>query len=120
MDYTIIGSEVNLAERLESIAELGGILIGHETYSLVKDYIHVDEQTPKIVKGFTKPIRNYSVTGFKQSPMSESTPITLSLCGVEIVLDAAAMSNSDQKKIIETLKNTIQHLTGENPTKFSD
>jgi adenylate cyclase len=39
MDYTIIGSEVNLASRLQSHAELGGILLSHETYSLVKDHV---------------------------------------------------------------------------------
>jgi len=31
MDYTIIGNEVNLAARLQSHAELGGILVTHET-----------------------------------------------------------------------------------------
>ena len=36
MDYTIIGSEVNLASRLESHADPGGILLSHETYSLIK------------------------------------------------------------------------------------
>jgi len=30
MDYTIIGNEVNLAARLQSHAELGGILVAHE------------------------------------------------------------------------------------------
>jgi hypothetical protein len=35
MDYTIIGNEVNLAARLESLAEVGGILMAHETHSLV-------------------------------------------------------------------------------------
>ncbi len=34
MDYTIIGNEVNLAARLQSHAELGGILLAHETSSL--------------------------------------------------------------------------------------
>ena len=33
MDYTIIGNEVNLAARLQSHAELGGILVTHETSS---------------------------------------------------------------------------------------
>jgi adenylate cyclase len=37
MDYTIIGSTVNLTTRLQSYAETDGILLGHETYSLVKD-----------------------------------------------------------------------------------
>lgn len=33
------GSEVNLAARLESSAEVGGILLAHETHSLVKDAV---------------------------------------------------------------------------------
>ena len=37
VDYTIIGNEVNLAARLQSHADLGGILLAHETYALVKD-----------------------------------------------------------------------------------
>src|SRR6516164_6982388 len=36
MDYTMIGGTVNLASRLESHAELGGILLSHETYALIK------------------------------------------------------------------------------------
>ena len=36
MDYTIIGVEANLAARLQSIAEPGGIVLSYETYSLVR------------------------------------------------------------------------------------
>src|SRR5262245_118414 len=32
VDYTIIGNEVNLAARLQQHADLGGILLAHETY----------------------------------------------------------------------------------------
>src|SRR5262245_46805113 len=32
MDYTIIGRRVNLTARLQSYAELDGILLGHETF----------------------------------------------------------------------------------------
>ncbi len=39
MDYTIIGNEVNLAAWLESHAEVGGILLAHETHALVKDMV---------------------------------------------------------------------------------
>ena len=63
MDYTIIGNEVNLAARLESSGELGGILMAHETYSLVKDIVVADEQSPLTVKGFAKPVRSYKVVG---------------------------------------------------------
>ena len=61
MDYTIIGSEVNLASRLQSHAELGGILLSHDTYSLVKDQVLAAERTAIHAKGIAKPVRNYAV-----------------------------------------------------------
>ena len=39
MDYTIIGAEANLAARLQSIAEPGGIVLSYETYALVRDMV---------------------------------------------------------------------------------
>src|SRR5690606_29909076 len=58
MDYTIIGSEVNLASRLQSHAELGGILMSHETYSLVRELVLAEERKPIRAKGIAKPVRN--------------------------------------------------------------
>ena len=63
MDYTIIGNAVNLTARLQSHAEIDGILLGHETYSLVKDEVAAEEQTPIKVKGFAEPVRCYKVRG---------------------------------------------------------
>jgi class 3 adenylate cyclase len=57
MDYTIIGNEVNLAARLESLAEVGGILMAHETHALVKDTVMAEEGGTLSVKGFAKPVR---------------------------------------------------------------
>ena len=61
MDYTIIGGEVNLAARLEQSADAGGILLAAETYSLVKDWVEVDERDPVVMKGYAKPIRTFAV-----------------------------------------------------------
>ena len=61
MDYTIIGSAVNLAAPLETRAEAGGLLIGNETHSLVKDWIRAEEQEAIIMKGFHKPCRTFKV-----------------------------------------------------------
>ena len=63
MDYTIIGNAVNLTARLQSHSEIDGILLGHETYSLVKDEVAAEEQAPIKVKGFAEPIRCYKVLG---------------------------------------------------------
>ena len=63
MDYTIIGNAVNLTARLQSHSEIDGILLGHETYSLVKDEVSAEEQTPIKVKGFAEPVRCHKVVG---------------------------------------------------------
>ena len=39
MDYTIIGAEANLAARLQTIAEPGGIVMSYETYALVREIV---------------------------------------------------------------------------------
>jgi class 3 adenylate cyclase len=63
MDYTIIGNAVNLAARLQSHAEVGSILLAHETYSLVKDEVAAEELEPITVKGIQHPVRVYRVLG---------------------------------------------------------
>ncbi|MBO9449963.1 adenylate/guanylate cyclase domain-containing protein [Tropicibacter sp. R16_0] len=56
MDYTIIGSEVNLAARLEAAAEAGGILLAQETYALVKGAIQAAPAGTVMAKGFSRPV----------------------------------------------------------------
>jgi class 3 adenylate cyclase len=63
MDYTIIGNEVNLAARLQSHAEPGGILVTHGTASLIKDTIPTEEQEAVSMKGFGRPVRVYRIVG---------------------------------------------------------
>jgi adenylate cyclase len=85
MDYTIIGSSVNLTARLQSYSPIDGILLGHETYSLVKDEVGAEEKEPIKVKGFAEPIRCYEVLGLYdalvgRAPSSARKKTALSLC----------------------------------------
>jgi class 3 adenylate cyclase len=52
MDYTIIGNAVRPDRAAAIPVKSTGILLGHETYSLVKDEVAAEEQTPIKVKGF--------------------------------------------------------------------
>jgi class 3 adenylate cyclase len=62
MDYTIIGGEVNLASRLESLAQEDSILISYETYALIKDQIKCEEKQESKVKGIAYPVRVFEVS----------------------------------------------------------
>ena len=64
MDYTIIGSQVNAASRLEGIAEPDQVIISHETWSHIKDQILCIRKKPITVKGIPNPIQTYQVVGF--------------------------------------------------------
>jgi len=61
MDYTIIGGEVNLASRLESLAQEDSILVSYETYALIKDQIKCEERQQTNVKGIAYPVRVFDV-----------------------------------------------------------
>lgn len=61
MEYTVIGDPVNIASRLESIARANQILIGEETYKLVKSKFKMKKVGPKKVKGKAQEVMVYEV-----------------------------------------------------------
>jgi len=61
MDYTVIGNQVNVASRLESLAKSGQILISQRTYSRVRDLVEVEEIGKIEVKGIHDPIVTFNV-----------------------------------------------------------
>lgn len=60
-EYTVIGSDVNLAQRLESNAPVAGILISERTYQHVQGKVRTQPREPIIVKGLDTPIAVHEV-----------------------------------------------------------
>lgn len=73
MDYTAIGDTVNTAARLEANAPRGTVYISEYVYERVKDRITVEEVGEIPLKGKSKGVFVYSVTGVKgyKSPEEE-------------------------------------------------
>jgi PAS domain S-box-containing protein len=61
MDYTLIGDAVNLSRRLQENATGDQILLGKETYEMVKDRVIVNELAPLQVKGREALVHVYEV-----------------------------------------------------------
>jgi len=64
-DYTAIGDVVNTAARLESNAARSQILISQDVYDVVKGRVHVESIGEISLKGKSKPMEIFSVTGLK-------------------------------------------------------
>jgi len=65
MDYTAIGDTVNLAQRLEAVAEPGQILISETTFAPIKEKLIVTRQPPIVLKGKRELVVSYQVQGLK-------------------------------------------------------
>jgi adenylate cyclase len=60
-DYTVIGNQVNVAARLESMARSGEILVSQRTYSQAKDIAEFEQCGTFNLKGIHSPVAVYRV-----------------------------------------------------------
>ncbi|WP_193367398.1 adenylate/guanylate cyclase domain-containing protein [Pelagibius marinus] len=107
MDYTIIGHEVNLAARLESHADAGGILMAAETHSLVKDWLLAEEQDAIMMKGFSQPVRTYRVRGTHEELAKDENFFHHEDEGVVISIEGG---RADRQKTKEALERALAQL----------
>jgi class 3 adenylate cyclase len=101
MDYTIIGNEVNLAARLQSAAEPGGILLSHETNALVQDMVLTEEYPPMTVKGFLRPIKTYKLLGTYQELVDEGRVVLQEREGLRVLVDLTKQVSSEAIAVLE-------------------
>ncbi|QKX15556.1 adenylate/guanylate cyclase domain-containing protein [Microbulbifer sp. YPW1] len=108
--YTVMGTHVNLAARLESAAEPGEVLISHETWAMIKQTVMCRDKGHVSVKGFSTPVKVYSVTdlrknlGGQQSYLEEHAP------GFAMHLDLDKVRNYDKEKVLQALQKAQARL----------
>ena len=113
MAYTILGGEVNLAARIESQSEPGGILISHETYALVKDYVDVVEREPLHLKGIPLPVRTYAITQVHNNDRSRWHALQVQIPGQEqLTIRPADLSMPERLGLIARLRDIANTLEG--------
>lgn len=109
ISYTIVGAEVNLAQRLETHADPGGILVSYETWVHVQDMADAEERSAIRMKGITREVRTFAL----RAHTADTLPSMMSLehpAGVAINLDPAHLPDDERCQLAEQLEAMAQRL----------
>ena len=101
LDYTVLGSPVNLAARLQTTAEHNTILIDEYTKDLINSHVnskYIDDITPK---GFARPIPVFQLNDFKSAKHRKRRK---SLSHVGDRVEVNVLDSSNIQAAIEELK----------------
>jgi len=107
MDYTIIGKEVNLASRLEELAEPGQIFISNSTHKLVQDKVMCRERGKINVRGFTKPVDVLEVMGLRKDMGEKKGYLEHEQDGFAMYLDLEAIPQEQKHEISRALQQAL-------------
>ncbi len=111
MDYTIIGSAVNTASRLESLASPGGILISYETFAHVREQVYCEEHGETEVKGIAYPVATYKVIDTQETLGRERRQFREHHPAVKVELDLDAMTSDDRRQALDILRRAEAMLS---------
>tara|TARA_Y100000589_G_C27074259_1_gene596772 strand:+ start:30 stop:989 length:960 start_codon:yes stop_codon:yes gene_type:complete len=106
IDYTAIGSTVNLASRLESMSDPGSILVSEDTFALVNNFFSFEKPKEVKVKGFLRSIKCYKL---QKEDTSKEDIFSISGKGFQISINKKLI----HKSIISDLKNKLDNLISE-------
>jgi class 3 adenylate cyclase len=111
MDYTIIGAEANLAARLQSIAEPGGIVVSYETYALVRDRVRATPLAPITLKGISREVIPYAIDLSHESGLPEAPEIIeKSSHRVRLQVDLTELEPGEDAEIESTLEAALAEV----------
>ncbi|WP_193369873.1 adenylate/guanylate cyclase domain-containing protein [Pelagibius marinus] len=101
LDYTVLGSPVNLASRLEVAAKPDAILVDENTHSLIQGHVHCTKVERITPKGFARPIQVYQVDDFLSE---EHRNLRRRLSRVGERVEVNVIDSSDIRAAIEELR----------------
>jgi class 3 adenylate cyclase len=119
MDYTIIGAEANLAARLQSIAEPGGIVASYETFALIRDKVRGRPLAPIRMKGINRDVIPYVIEGMAGDARQGTQVISEHGSGIDLFLDIDAIDDAAAARTRAVLQEAVAALAARQATARS-
>jgi len=110
MDYTIIGAEVNLAARLEQLAEPDGVMLSYETWALVQDEFQAEEVPPLKAKGIAKEIRCFALKNIHDASAAPRSFVVKERPGLRLTLNLAQLDKDSREQALADLQDVIERI----------
>jgi len=107
IEYTIIGAEANLAARLQTACEPGGILLSYETYALVRDIVLARPLEPMQVKGVSRTIVPYAVEGLVGEAGQRAQVVSEHATGLDLFVDTGVLGAADAARAVTALRQAL-------------
>ena len=112
-EYTVFGSPVNLASRLEESTPASTILISEPTHLLIQDVMECKDMGEVTPKGFVRPIGTYRLDGLKDEGKKVLGDIWLTHVGKFVEVHLQEDSNIraaiiELKEIRDELKDKLR------------
>ena len=100
LDYTVLGSPVNLAARFQNEAAPDAILVDHNAHALIEHQVESTLKGEITAKGFARPVRYFEIVGLAGHARGESRQ-ELSHIGEHVEVNV--INSSDIRAAIEEL-----------------
>ena len=107
LDYTVIGSVVNLAARLETSCKEDGILLSKDTYWQVKEKFQCSNAGKIEVKGFSEAISTYEVLF---DVVNDQSHVSLKTENLDLDLDLGRLTFDELDALRELVSTAHEKL----------
>ena len=113
LDYTAVGSAVNLASLLEAAATPGAIMVSEETYLLVRQFFSFKDPKEIEIKGLLRKVKLYEL---KIENSVQDKSIRIHRPNFDININRKSINQADLREI-KVLLSELEELLAENSSE---